>query len=223
VPRPLTGDGPSPGRAVATVVLLGLAGAAAVGAYASFRIWERGAVDEATSLGSADAIVVLGAAQYDGRPSPVFRARLDHAIDLWHAGRAPLLVVTGGRREGDRTTEAATARDYAVAAGVPGEAILMEDRGRSTLESIEAVVPILAEVGAGPTLFVSDRSHMLRVLRMAKDLGVEAYGSPTASSPSDASLAGRLDATIHELGALAWYAFAGRSAPEQPAEDRPGS
>jgi uncharacterized SAM-binding protein YcdF (DUF218 family) len=222
VPRPLSGDGPSAGRAVTTVVLLGLAGAVAVTAYATFRIWERGTVDEARAIGTADAIVVLGAAQWDGRPSPVFSARLDHAIALWRAGRAPRLVMTGGRREGDRTTEAATGRAYAIAAGVPDEAILMESAGRSTLESLEAVAAILEAEGAGPTLFVSDRTHMLRVLRMAKDLGIEAHGSPTATSPSDATLTGRIDATIHELAALAWYGIGGRAAPGASSGASPG-
>lgn len=204
------------GRAAATVVLLGLVGAVAVTGYATFRIWERGAVDEAPGVEAAGAIVVLGAAQYDGRPSPVFQARLDHAIGLWRAGHAPRLVMTGGRQEGDRTTEAATARAYAIAAGVPAEAILMESRGRSTLESLESVATILREEGVGATLFVSDRSHMLRVVRMAKDLGIGAYGSPAPRSPADATLARRIEATLHELGALAWYAIGGRSAPEGP-------
>ena len=205
---------PSVGRTLAAVALVGIAGAVAVTAFATLRIWQRGDVDEAGRVGSADAIVVLGAAQYDGRPSPVFKARLDHAIALWRDGHAPILVMTGGRREGDRTTEAATARDYAVAQGVPADAILMEDRGRSTQESLEAVAAILGARGGGPALFVSDRLHMLRVLRIADDLGIDAHGSPTADSPSDSTLQRRLDATVHELGALAWYGLVGRPVQE---------
>jgi uncharacterized SAM-binding protein YcdF (DUF218 family) len=204
----------SAGRTLAAVTLLGLVGAAAVTGYATFRVWQRGNVDEAPRMEGADAIVVLGAAQYNGRPSPVFQARLDHAIALWRAGRAPLLVMTGGGQEGDRTTEAATGSAYAVAQGVPAEAILMEDRGRSTQESLEAVAAILAQREAGATVFVSDRLHMLRVMRIAKDLGVDAYGSPATDSPSDATLARRVDATVHELGALAWYGLVGRPVPE---------
>ena len=112
-------DRRSVGRTLATVALLGIVGAVAVTTYATVRIGQRGAVDEAARVGTADAIVVLGAAQYDGRPSAVFKARLDHAIALWRDGRAPVLVTTGGRREGDRWTEAETARDYAVARGMP--------------------------------------------------------------------------------------------------------
>ncbi len=207
----------SAGRTLVVVTLLGLVGAAAVTGYAAVRVWQRGDVDEAPRAVTADAIVVLGAAQYNGEPSPVFRARLDHAIALWREGRAPLLVTTGGGQEGDVTTEAASGRAYAIEQGVPAEAILMEDRGRSTLESLDAVAAILEERGAGATVFVSDRLHMLRVMRMAKDLGIDAYGSPAPDSPSDATLARRLDATVHELGALAWYGLLGRPVPERPA------
>jgi uncharacterized SAM-binding protein YcdF (DUF218 family) len=225
VPRSLSAAGrPSIGGTLALVVLLGIVGTVAVTAYATVRIWQRGDVDEVTRVGAADAIVVLGAAQYDGRPSPVFKARLDHAIALWRDGRAPVLVMTGGRREGDRWTEAATARGYAMARGVPADAILMEDRGRSTQESLVAVSAILRARGADRALFVSDRMHMLRVLRIATDLGIDAHGSPATDSPTDATVEGRVDATLHELGALAWYGLVGRPAAEpgtRAAADRP--
>ena len=183
--------------------MVGLAvavGGVLVTGYATFRIWQRGNLDETRPV---DAIVVMGAAQYDGTPSPVFASRLDHAIRLYRDGEAPFLIVTGGGREGDRTTEAAAARAYALARGVPETAILAEDRGRSTLESLEAVAGILRAHGLRSALFVSDRTHMLRVLRMSKDLEIQAFGSPTPTSPTDASLGPRLDATLHELGALA--------------------
>ncbi|MFH0750639.1 MAG: YdcF family protein [Chloroflexota bacterium] len=215
MPRALSVAGRrSVGRSLAVVVVVGLAGTLAVTAYTTLRIWQRGDVDDAPRIGSADAIVVLGAAQYDGQPSPVFQARLDHAIALWREGRAPILVMTGGRREGDRTTEAAAARDYAIGQGVPAASIRMEDRGRSTLESLRAVATILEGQGLESAVFVSDRSHMLRVMRMARDLGVEAYGSPAPDSPMDANMERRIDAMLHELGALAWYALVGRPAPE---------
>ena len=207
----------SAGRMLAAVTLLGLVGAGAVLGYATFRVWQRGNVDDVSRLAAADAIVVLGAAQYNGRPSPVLKARLDHAIALWRAGRAPFLVTTGGGQEGDLTTEAATGREYAIEQGVPASAILMEDRGRSTQESLEAVAAILERRGAGATVFVSDRLHMLRVMRIAKDLRIDAYGSPATDSPSDATMARRLEATMHELAALAWYGLTGRPAPDQPA------
>jgi uncharacterized SAM-binding protein YcdF (DUF218 family) len=218
VPRALSVAGRRPvGRLLATVVVVGLVGTLAVTAYATFRIWQRGDVDDAPHMGTVDAIVVLGAAQYDGVPSPVFEARLDHAIALWRDGRAPILVMTGGRREGDRWSEAATARDYAIGQGVPAESIRMEDTGRSTLESLRAVATILDAEALASAVFVSDRSHMLRVMRMARDLGIEAYGSPTSNSPMDATTERRVDATLHELGALAWYALIGRPTPEREA------
>jgi uncharacterized SAM-binding protein YcdF (DUF218 family) len=183
-----------------------LVGAVAVLAYATFRIWDQGEHDERRP---ADAIVVLGAAEYDGRPSPVFRARLDHAVSLYRAGLAPVLVVTGGKAAGDRTTEAAVARDFAIAEGVPPASILVEDRGRTTLESLRTVGQMLRDRGARDVLFVSDKTHMLRVLRMARDQGLTSFGSPTTTSPTDAGVVSRADATLHELGALALYFLTG--------------
>ena len=118
-------------RDVAWLVVAGCVALAALAGYASYRIWIQGQRDDQRP---ADAIVVMGAAQYDGRPSPVFAARLDHAVSLYLAGLAPNLVVTGGKADGDRTTEAATARAYAIARGVPASAILVEDASRTTRE-----------------------------------------------------------------------------------------
>jgi uncharacterized SAM-binding protein YcdF (DUF218 family) len=176
--------------------------------WATFRIWDTGSHDDRRK---ADAIVVLGAAQYDGRPSPVFQARLDHAVDLYEAGFGRYLVVTGGKAVGDRTTEAATARAFALSRGVPASAILVEDRGRTTLESLHAVAGLLREHRLGSAVFVSDRTHMLRVLRIARDQGISAYGSPTATSPTDLTFISRADATVHELGALALYFVSGQT------------
>jgi uncharacterized SAM-binding protein YcdF (DUF218 family) len=174
--------------------------------YTTWRIWDEGSHDDRRA---SDAIVVLGAAQYNGRPSPVFQARLDHAIELYHDGVAPILVVTGGKLPGDRTTEAAAARVYAVAHNVPDDAILVEDRGRTTLESLRSVGDLLHERRLSSAGFVSDRTHMLRVLRIARDEGVDAHGSPTATSPTDATFLARVESTIHEVGALGIYFVAG--------------
>jgi Uncharacterized conserved protein len=193
-------------RDLVGVAVAGCLGLAVVAGYATYRIWAQGLHDDQRP---ADAIVVMGAAQYDGRPSPVFAARLDHAVALYHAGTAPRLIVTGGKQIGDRTTEAASARAYAIAHGVPAEAILVEDGSRTTLESIRAVGDILRANGLGTAVFVSDRPHMLRVLRMARDGGITGWGSPTQTSPIETDVTGRVDATIHELGALAEYFLAG--------------
>jgi uncharacterized SAM-binding protein YcdF (DUF218 family) len=206
VSRPLTGGGL--GSGINRLVLIGGLAAVATVGYAALRVWDQGQQDDRRP---ADAVVVLGAAQYDGRPSPVFAARIDHAIELVRAGVAPRLVVTGGKAEGDRTTEAATARDYAVARGVRPNAILVEDRSRTTLESIRGVADLLDEAGLRSAVFVSDRTHMLRVLRMASDAGIEAWGSPTTTSPLERDLVASADALVHELGALAVYLVTGGS------------
>lgn len=201
VPRSLSRD---------LIRIAGLGGLALilVGGYTTYRIVSQGDRDDARP---ADAIVVLGAAQYDGRPSPVFKARLDHAIDLYRAGLAPHFVVTGGKAVGDRTTEAAAARAYAMANGVRASAILVEDQARTTIQSIRGVRDVLADAGLRTAIFVSDRQHMLRVLRMAHDEGIVGWGSPTATSPIAADGVARLDAIVHELGALAVYFVTGDS------------
>ncbi len=185
--------------------------------YGSFRIWQQGERDERRPAG---AVVVLGAAQYDGHPSPVFAARLDHAVALFLTGDYRYLVVTGGAADRDQTTEAAVAREYALERGVPDERILVEDRGRTTLESLESVATILRGRDLWDAVFVSDRTHMLRVLRMAEDLGIVAWGSPTPSSPTDTIPARRAAAYVHELGALASYFVLGSAPPGELQEPR---
>jgi uncharacterized SAM-binding protein YcdF (DUF218 family) len=195
-------------RVVVRLVLAGLFAVVALGGYAAYRIWDQGNRDEQRG---ADAIVVLGAAQYDGRPSPLFAARLDHAIELYQGGLAGHLIVTGGKQAGDRTTEAASGRAYAIGKGVPESAILEEDHSRTTLQSIRGVAALMRDQGLHTAVFVSDPSHMLRVLRMASDEGIEAYGSPTRTSPLERDPIKRADAIVHELGALAVYFVSGES------------
>jgi uncharacterized SAM-binding protein YcdF (DUF218 family) len=195
-------------RDLAGVAVAACLSLAVIAGYATYRIIVQGQQDDRRP---ADAIVVMGAAQYDGRPSPVFAARLDHAIGLFQAGIAPRLIVTGGKAAGDRTTEAASARAYAVQRGIPPEAILMEDGSRTTAESVRAVADIMSARGLSSAVFVSDRPHILRVLRMATDDGIAAWGSPTRTSPIESDLSARLDATVHELGALGQYFLAGRA------------
>ena len=191
------------------LALAGILTGVAVLGWATWRIWDVGSRDEARP---ADAIVVLGAAQYNGRLSAILRSRLDHAIELYEAGEAAYLVVCGGKADGDTTTEAASARAYAIGRGIPASAILAEDRGRTTLESLRGVAQVFRDHGLETAVFVSDRSHMLRVLRIAEDLGINAYGSPTPTSVIEADPPRRLDATVHELAALGLY-FLAREAP----------
>jgi uncharacterized SAM-binding protein YcdF (DUF218 family) len=131
----------------------------------------------------AQAIVVLGAAQYAGRPSPVLRARLDHALDLWNRHLATLLILTGGTGSGDITSEAAVGRNYAKRHGVPDSAILVENEGRTTSESMRAVAGMLEARGLQTALLVSDPFHMLRLRILARRFGFTPYTSPTRTSP----------------------------------------
>jgi uncharacterized SAM-binding protein YcdF (DUF218 family) len=131
----------------------------------------------------AQAIVVLGAAQYAGKPSPVLRARLDHALTLWNRHLAALLILTGGTGSGDTTSEAAVGRTYARKHGVPDSAILVENEGRTTSESMRAVAGMLEVRGLQTALLVSDPFHMLRLRILARRFGFTPYTSPTQTSP----------------------------------------
>jgi uncharacterized SAM-binding protein YcdF (DUF218 family) len=135
----------------------------------------------------ADAIVVLGAAQYEGRPSPVLRARLDHALDLYRRGLAPVVIVTGGVGVGDTTSEARVSRNYLAKHGVPDGAIMMEARGLTTSQSLHTVRTMLDGLPGRSVLLVSDPFHMLRLSILADRLGMQPYTSPTRTSPIAAS------------------------------------
>lgn len=195
-------------RNLSRLGVVAIAGAIVVTGWTAFRIWDRGSRDDTRP---ADAIVVLGAAQWNGVPSPLFQRRLDHAIQLYRDGVAPVLIVTGGKgRELDTTTEAQAARAYAVERGVPTAAILAEDQGTNTLESLRSVRTILRDHGLRSAILVSNRTHMLRSLRMAEDLGIEAYGSPTTTtSPTESSLPVQVEDTLHEIGGLGLYFLTG--------------
>ncbi len=132
---------------------------------------------------ASDAIVVLGAAQYSGRPSPVLKARLDHGIALWKDSIAPVLVLTGGTGDGDTTSEAAVGRRYAMNQGVPFEAILVEAHGRTTVQSMRSVADMASQHDFRSVVLVSDPFHMLRVKLLAMRYGLDASTSPTRTSP----------------------------------------
>lgn len=149
----------------------------------------------------ADAIVVLGAAQYDGRPSPVLEARLAHALALWQQGLAPLVVVTGGKQPGDRFTEAAAAAGWLTRRGVPDEQVLREVQGSNSWESLAAAARILRDRAAERVVLVSDGFHAMRIKGIASEVGLEAYVSPVPDSPIAG--AARLRALGRETGAVA--------------------
>ena len=151
--------------------------------WASFviAIVDAGRRDQAQS---ADAIVVLGAAQYEGKPSPVLKARLDHAAELWRRGLAPRVIVTGGRGVGDTTSEAAVGMRYLVQQrGVPPDSISMETQGLTTSQSMVAVRRLLGTKSYPTVLIVSDPFHMLRLAILARRLHMIPLISPTRTSP----------------------------------------
>jgi uncharacterized SAM-binding protein YcdF (DUF218 family) len=130
---------------------------------------------------AADAIIVLGAAQYDGRPSPVLQDRLDHALALYEEGQADQIVLTGGRQEGDRFTEATAGYNYLRDQGVPDEALLKEVDGTSTWESLRASARFLLSRELDTVVLVTDDYHAYRVEAIAEDIGLDATVSPTDS------------------------------------------
>ena len=131
----------------------------------------------------AQAIVVFGAAQYNGTPSPVLRARLDHAAKLYERGYADRLVVTGGRLPEDRFSEAGASARYLRSKGVPDSSILREVQGRTSWESLASTARILKKRGLTDVVLVSDGFHSARIGAMASELGLKAHTSPTTTSP----------------------------------------
>jgi uncharacterized SAM-binding protein YcdF (DUF218 family) len=163
------------------------------------------------STEEADAIVVLGAAQYSGRPSPVLRARLDHAMELWNAKRAPRIVFTGGQRVGDVVSEAASGRKFAIEHGVPAKAILLEASGRTSLASMHGAAVLVkqrmlasttADSAPPRVLLVSDPFHMLRLDILARLHGLTPLISPTRTSPISANKGMALEYMLRESFAL---------------------
>lgn len=135
-----------------------------------------------TDTRAADAIVVMGAAQYDGTPSPLLESRLSQAIDDWKKGRGSLIAVTGGKREGDRYSEAETSQKWLMQRGVPASAIVLETSGASTWESLVEIAPILKQRGVTSVVAVSSPWHVERVMLSLQQLGFDTVPSPTRTS-----------------------------------------
>jgi uncharacterized SAM-binding protein YcdF (DUF218 family) len=180
-----------------------LTGFVAVGASALV-VWRAAHVDGASEIEHVDAIVVLGAAEYNGTPSPVFKGRLDHAVLLYKQGRAGLVIVLGSSQPGDRTTEGQAGRDYLVSKGVPAAAALALPVGRSSLESMQAVATYLKDHAMSTAFLVSDPWHNARIERMAGDLGFNGYGSATWTSAAK-SFGTRFQGYARETFAYLYY------------------
>jgi uncharacterized SAM-binding protein YcdF (DUF218 family) len=167
-------------RVIRRTVLVVLAAVVLYFVVTFVQVWRAGRADKARP---AEALVVLGAAQYNGRPSPVLRARLDHVAHLYRRGLAPVVVVTGGRATGDRFTESAASANYLHSRGVPDAAILREAGGRNSWESLAASARFLRHRGIHQVVLVSDPFHAARIAAIAEELGLEAATSPTRTSP----------------------------------------
>ena len=144
------------------------------------QVWMASRQDDARK---AQAIIVLGAAQYDGRPSSVLAARLDHAADLYHRGIAPVVVVTGGNQPGDRFTEAAASANYLASKGVPGDAIERETTSTNSYDELAAAARFLRTQHINDVILVSDPFHAYRIDLIADDVGLNGHVSPTPTSP----------------------------------------
>jgi uncharacterized SAM-binding protein YcdF (DUF218 family) len=148
--------------------------------YTAMLIREQSIVDEARP---SDVIVVLGAAEYRGKPSPVLRARLEHALDLYHRETAPRILTTGGAGGDPVFTESEVGRAWLIQRGVPSEAIIVEQEGESTVHSLSAVAEIMRRMRLNSCVVVSDGYHIYRVKRMLEARGVTVYGSPRPTDP----------------------------------------
>jgi uncharacterized SAM-binding protein YcdF (DUF218 family) len=155
----------------------------------SVRIGRQSTRDEARP---ADVIIVMGAAEYRGHPSPVLKLRLDHAVGLYQRRLAPYIMTTGGPGGDPSFTEGGVGRSYLIDRGIPAESIIVEDEGGSTAYSLSAAAEILRRMGLHSCIIVSDGYHVFRVKRILQEEGFVAYGSPR--EPEDASTRSRIDA-----------------------------
>jgi uncharacterized SAM-binding protein YcdF (DUF218 family) len=182
---------------VGTVVVTGVA------------VWRAAHRDGAAEVQTADVIAVLGAAQYGGKPSPVFRGRLEHAALLYQQGRAERIVVLGANQPGDTSTEAEAGRDYLVAQDIPADAVVAEAVGHTSYESLAALAGWMRARGLTSAFLVSDPWHNLRIERMASDLGFEGHASATWTSAAKTEET-RLEGYVRETFAYLYYRIVGR-------------
>jgi len=207
------GSRPAPGPGVRTWVLRLVAGALVMAALVvlgtAFRVWQVARVDDRRPV---DAVVVLGAAQYDGTPSSIFAYRLRHAEALYERGLAPVIVTTGGSRAGDEFTEAEAGRRYLLERGGPASAVVAIGEGADTLGSLRAVADRAQETGWHSAIVVSDPWHSLRARTMARDSGLEAWTSPTRSGPIVQTRETQARYIVRETAALLYYRLTHASA-----------
>ncbi|WP_460363194.1 YdcF family protein [Actinocorallia lasiicapitis] len=192
------------GRLLFVVVAVCVLTPATVG----WRVWYEARQDHHPK---SDAIIVLGAAQYNGVPSDYLRARLDHALELYREGVAPVIVTVGGKQMGDRTTEAASGEVYLTGKGVPAGSVVALETGSDTLTSMKAVGKEYRTRGWKTGVVVTDPWHSLRSDKMARDNGIRAVSSPTRSGPSVQTRDTQFHSIVRETGGYLYYVLLGRS------------
>jgi uncharacterized SAM-binding protein YcdF (DUF218 family) len=165
---------------------------------------------------TSDAIVVLGSAQYNGVPSSIFEARLEHALALYEADVAPVIVTVGGKADGDQFTEAESGRAYLAEAGVPEDGLLAVEEGVDTLESMRAVATAFDGHGWSSAVLVTDPWHALRAERMAEDAGITADSSPTRQGPAVQTRTTQFRYILRETAAYLLYRATGESIAGAP-------
>ena len=195
-------------RILATLLLILFLAVGLVGLTA-ISVWRAAHNDEASRVDHADAIVVLGAAQYNGRPSPVFEARLNHALAMYGNGFSERIIVAGGSAAGDVFSEGEAGREFLLAEGIPPESVHASEEGNTTVQSLRAVARLMTEEGLDSAFLVSDPWHNLRVRRMARDLGITAYVSATGASAAR-SQETRFSGYARETFAYLWYRVTGK-------------
>jgi uncharacterized SAM-binding protein YcdF (DUF218 family) len=165
---------------------------------------------------ASDAIVVLGTAQYNGVPSSIFEARLEHAVALYEAGVAPVIVTVGGKADGDQFSEAEAGQAYLSEQGIPDDALLAVPEGADTLESIRAVSAAFGGRGWTSAVIVTDPWHAMRAERMAEDSGMEADSSPTRQGPAVQTRTTQFRYILRETAAYLLYRVTGESVAGAP-------
>ncbi|WP_249933363.1 YdcF family protein [Blastococcus sp. CCUG 61487] len=196
-------------RVVAAAVLASLL----LVASTALAIWWTARQD---SRPASDAIVVLGSAQYNGVPSSIFEARLEHALALYEDGVAPVVVTVGGKAAGDAFTEADAGRDYLFRAGLPPEALLAIPEGVDTLESMRVTAEAFADRGWTTAVLVTDPWHAMRAERMAEDAGISAESSPTRQGPAVQTRVTQFRYILRETAAYLLYRATGESVAGAP-------
>ncbi len=189
-------------RAVWNVLAVAAAALLIYVTYIAARIERQSLVDEARP---ADLILVLGAAEYSGHPSPVFRARLDHALDLYNQKLAPRIMTTGGAGGDPVFTEGGVGRSYLISKGVPSEAIVVETEGDSTVYSTALAGEIMDRMGLSSVIVVSDGYHVYRVKQMLRSRGLTVYGSPRKER-NPRSIRDRWNYVKQAIGYMLWRA-----------------